>query len=73
MNTGVVSFSGFNGRGIAPGTVLGRELARLALEQTRPAELPLPVTPLRAAPWRACRELGYEAGAQLAHLVGARI
>lgn len=69
----VVSFSGFNGRGIAPGTVLGRELARLVTGQCGPGDLPLPATPLVPASWRALRELGYEAGAQLVHAVQARI
>jgi glycine/D-amino acid oxidase-like deaminating enzyme len=68
----VVSFSGFNGRGIAPGTVFGRELARLILGQTRAADLPLPITPLSAAPLRPLREAGYEIGSQLFHLVDAR-
>ena len=68
----VVSFSGFNGRGIAPGTVFGRELARLILGQTRVADLALPVTPLKAATMRPLREAGYELGARLFHLVDAR-
>lgn len=69
----VVSFSGFNGRGIAPGTVFGRELARLVLGQTQSADLPLPVTPVQAAPLRAVREQGYESGALMLHAMGARI
>jgi glycine/D-amino acid oxidase-like deaminating enzyme len=68
----VVSFSGFNGRGIAPGTVFGRELARLILGRTRAADLALPITPLSAAPLRALREAGYEIGSRLFHLVDAR-
>ena len=69
----VLSFSGFNGRGIAPGTVLGRELARLVLGQSNRDDLPLPVTPVTVAPWRRAKALGYEVGAQAVHLVGARI
>jgi glycine/D-amino acid oxidase-like deaminating enzyme len=72
LDRNVVSFSGYNGRGIAPGTVLGRELARLALGEAGPADLPLPVTPVQPAPLRTVREWGYEAGAQLVHAVGAR-
>lgn len=68
----VISFSGYNGRGIAPGTVLGRELARVALGAATAADLPLPVTPLQPAPLRTVREWGYELGAQLVHAVGAR-
>jgi glycine/D-amino acid oxidase-like deaminating enzyme len=73
LDRNVVSFSGFNGRGIAPGTVLGRELAKLVLGEIDAADLPLPITPVRSAPLRVLREAGYEAGAQLVHLAGARI
>ena len=72
LDRNVISFSGFNGRGIAPGTVLGRELARLVLGEVSLQELPLPVTPVEAAAWRVAKELGYEAGAQLAHAAQAR-
>lgn len=68
----VVSFSGYNGRGIAPGTVLGKELARLVLGEVRPSDLSLPVTQMKAAPLRTVRELAFEAGAQLVHVTGAR-
>lgn len=67
-----VSFSGYNGRGIAPGTVLGRELARLVLGQVTEADLPLPLTEVEPAALRGVREAAYEVGAQLAHWVGAR-
>ena len=69
----VVSFSGYNGRGIAPGTVLGRELARLVSGEIAEADLPLPVTVPEAARLRVAREAWYEVGAQAAHLAGARI
>jgi len=67
-----VSFSGYNGRGIAPGTVLGRELARLVLGTKTEQDLPLPVTPIHRAPLRRARECWYEFGARLVHGVGAR-
>jgi glycine/D-amino acid oxidase-like deaminating enzyme len=73
LDRNVVSFSGFNGRGIAPGTVFGRELARLVLGQVQAADLPLPVTPVQAAPLRAVKERGYESGALMLHAMGARI
>lgn len=69
---GVWSFSGYNGRGIAPGTVFGREFARLVLGQQGEADMALPVTPPRAAPLRAAREAFYEFGARAAHLARAR-
>ena len=64
----VVGFSGYNGRGIAPGTVFGRELARLVLGQIGEADLPLPLTDPRAEPFRFMKEAFYEVGAQAAHL-----
>lgn len=67
-----VGISGYNGRGIAPGTVFGRELADLVLGRKREADLPLPMSQFRRAPLRMVREMGYEAGAQLVHAVGAR-
>ncbi|WP_255429502.1 NAD(P)/FAD-dependent oxidoreductase [Ramlibacter albus] len=73
LDRNVVSFSGFNGRGIAPGTVLGRELARLVLGEVRREDLPLPATPVAPAPLRTARTLGYELGAQAFHLVDARL
>jgi glycine/D-amino acid oxidase-like deaminating enzyme len=73
LERNVLSFSGFNGRGIAPGTVFGRELARVVLGQARLEDLALPVTPIAAAPMRGLRTLGYEAGAQVFHAIGARV
>ena len=64
----VVGFSGYNGRGIAPGTVFGRELARLILGQIGEADLPLPLTDPQAEPFRFIKEAFYEVGAQAAHL-----
>lgn len=68
----MMGFSGYNGRGIAPGTTFGRELARLVLGQIGEEDLPLPVTDVRKPAFRAAREIYYEAGAQLAHLAGSR-
>lgn len=72
LGRGVVCFSGYNGRGIAPGTVFGRCLARLLLGAIGEADLPLPVTDPAAVPGRAAREAYYEVGAQVAHFAGAR-
>ena len=68
----VVSFSGYNGRGIGPGTVFGRELARLVAGQVSAEALSLPLTHIAPAAWKPVREAFYEAGAQVAHAVGAR-
>jgi len=69
----VVSFSGYNGRGIAPGTVFGRCLADLALGAVGEADLPLPVSEPKSAPLRHAAEAFYEVGAQAAHFVDARV
>lgn len=68
----VVSFSGYNGRGIAPGTTFGRTLARLILGEISEADLPLPLTEPEAARYRAVKEAYYEVGAQIAHAATAR-
>ena len=72
LGRNVVSFSGYNGRGIGPGTVFGRELARLALGRVSIEELSLPVSEIAPTAWRPMREGFYELGAQLAHVVDAR-
>jgi glycine/D-amino acid oxidase-like deaminating enzyme len=68
----VVSVSGYNGRGIAPGTVFGRALAELALGVIGDADLPLPISAPKAAWLRRAAEPYYEIGAQIAHFVDAR-
>lgn len=60
---GAFGVLGFNGRGIGPGTVLGRALAEAALDRgPLPALLPPAPDPLRAA-----RSLLWRAGAALWH------
>lgn len=68
----VVGFSGYNGRGIAPGTIFGRTIAHHVLGDLSEDDLPLPVTDPQAQPFRALKESYYEAGAQLAHFAGER-
>jgi L-pipecolate oxidase len=50
LGRNVVSFSGYNGRGIAPGTVFGRCLAQLTLGKVGEDDLPLPVSDARSLP-----------------------
>lgn len=69
----VVAFSGYNGRGIAPGTVFGRILAEHVAGRIREADLPLPVTDASEARLRRLKEAYYEVGAQIAHLADARL
>ncbi len=68
----MVTFSGYNGRGIGPGTVFGRVLAQHVSRRSNDL-LPLPVTQLSGVDWRQLKEFGYEAGAAAAHLVAARV
>ena len=69
----VVTFCGYNGRGIGTGTVFGRLLADHVLGKLSEKDLPLPVTDPDAPALPALREAYYEAGAQIAHAVGARL
>jgi glycine/D-amino acid oxidase-like deaminating enzyme len=69
----VISFSGYNGRGIGTGTVFGRLLADHVLGKLSEEDLPLPVTTPEAPAFPALREAYYEAGAQIAHAIGARL
>jgi hypothetical protein len=52
--------------------VFGRLLADHVLGNLREQDLPLPVTDPEAPVLPALREAYYEAGAQIAHAVGAR-
>lgn len=72
LGRNVISFSGYNGRGISPGTVFGKSLAQLALGAIGERDLPLPVTDVVPARTRAAWEAFYEVGAQAAHLVADR-
>lgn len=69
----MIGFSGYNGRGIAPGTTFGRLLARYVQGEIGDGDLPLPVTPVEAAPFRGAKQLVYEVGAQAAHFVADRM
>ncbi|MDK4740498.1 FAD-binding oxidoreductase [Rhizobium sp. CNPSo 3464] len=69
----VVGFSGYNGRGIAPGTTFGKVLASYIAGNIDDAGLPLPITEPKSDPLRMAKEAYYEMGAQVAHLAGARL
>lgn len=73
LGQNMVGFSGYNGRGISPGTVFGRMLARLVTGEMTEEELPVPVTDPVEPAFRRTREVWYEAGAQIAHLAFDRI
>lgn len=63
----VLSFNGYNGRGIGTGTMFGRILATRIAGSAK--DLPLPVTPPDQVPFRGLRAAAYEHGATLMHLV----
>jgi glycine/D-amino acid oxidase-like deaminating enzyme len=69
----VIAFSGYNGRGIAPGTTFGRILANYVSGRIDDQHLPLPVTAPKSAPLRQMKEMLYEVGAQMVHAAGNRI
>jgi glycine/D-amino acid oxidase-like deaminating enzyme len=64
----MIALAGFNGRGIAPGTVFGREIARHVAGEVSLEEMFLPVSRWRFARLRQVQEAYYEVGAQVAHL-----
>ncbi|WP_455271044.1 NAD(P)/FAD-dependent oxidoreductase [Rhizobium herbae] len=70
MAPNVFSVSGYNGRGIAPGTVFGRALANHVTGE--PNALPLVETPLTPDPWRGLKSAFYHAGAQAKHFIDRR-
>jgi glycine/D-amino acid oxidase-like deaminating enzyme len=63
---------GYNGRGIAPGTVFGRLLAAFICGTIAADELPLPITPQRPARFKLAKEILYRVGSQVAHAFDAR-
>jgi glycine/D-amino acid oxidase-like deaminating enzyme len=68
----MIALAGYNGRGIAPGTVFGRELARHIAGEVPLDAMFLPVTTAQNAAFRTLREGYYELGAQIAHLPPSR-
>lgn len=70
LSPNMISIVGYNGRGIAPGTVFGRLLADMILERTGDADLPLPVsTAPEASGFRTLRSLYVAGGACALHAV----
>ncbi|HTN62195.1 MAG TPA: FAD-binding oxidoreductase [Devosia sp.] len=69
----LIGFSGYNGRGIGPGTVFGRTLADLIAGVVAEPDLPLPLTPTASRPFGPLMESYYEQGAKIAHFLDARL
>ncbi|OCP09369.1 hypothetical protein BC374_02050 [Ensifer sp. LC13] len=66
----VASVSGYNGRGIAPGTVFGRALANHVTGEA--SAIPLAETPVTPDTWRGVKSAFYHAGAQAKHFIDRR-
>lgn len=69
----VIGISGYNGRGIAPGTAFGKLLAAYIAGDIKDTGLPLPASLPEPQPFGRLKELYYEAGAQIAHFATARL
>ena len=63
---GLVGVTGYNGRGITTGTVVGKAFAQYLASDNREA-LPLPFAPLHTLRTAGVRSLFYEVGFQLYH------
>lgn len=63
---------GYNGRGIGPGTILGRALADLLSGRLAPEEMPLPVKAVDPIGFKRLREVFYKTGSKAAHLLSKR-
>lgn len=68
-----VCVTGYNGRGIAPGTIFGRILADYVSGTIGDEDLPILATSPARYRLRGLRENFYDAGSKLAHFVGARL
>lgn len=68
LDKNMATVTSYNGRGIGPGTVFGKLLARYALKGLE-QEIPLPVRRCRKIYLRGLRGLIYEAGARAYHLL----
>ena len=70
-NNGLAIY-GYNGRGIGPGTVFGRAVAKY-FKTGEKAALPFPLTTNPSEPFASLRGLAIEAGARAFHFVDGRI
>lgn len=73
LGRNALAVTGFNGRGIAPGTVCGRVMAHHIAGNLPLSEIPLPVRAPTETPLRRARGLGYRAGAAALHAVAQRV
>ncbi len=72
LDTNLVMVTHFNGRGIGPGTVLGKLMADYVRHKDEKA-IPLPVSQAKPIFMRNMRGIYYETGARLYHLFQRRV
>jgi glycine/D-amino acid oxidase-like deaminating enzyme len=68
---GVFAPAGFNGRGIGPGTVIGKYLAEMLVSGNRD-EFPFPIEGLQRETWRIPRSAYYKYGTLALQLIDRR-
>jgi glycine/D-amino acid oxidase-like deaminating enzyme len=68
---GVYAPAGYNGRGIGPGTVIGKHLAELIAGGSE-QDFPFPLQPLHRESWRGLRAAGYSYGTLALQFVDRR-
>ena len=66
LEQGIYSLIGYSGRGIGPGTVMGKELALHLMKPTH--KMPLAITELDKVSMREIKRSFYEVGAHIHHL-----
>ncbi|MCF6246673.1 MAG: FAD-dependent oxidoreductase, partial [Desulfobacula sp.] len=72
MDENMVAVTNYNGRGIGPGTVFGKLLAKYITDGSA-EDIPLPVSKMKSIMTRHFWRLFYETGARLYHFLQRRI
>ncbi len=71
LASGVFAPAGYNGRGIGPGTVIGKHLAQMLVSGNRD-EFPFPIEDLHREAWRGPRSAYYKYGTLALQLIDRR-
>lgn len=72
LDKSMVMITSFNGRGIGPGTVFGKFMAKYIVDGST-QDIPLPVSKNDLVNYRIFRDLFYETGSRLYHFIQRRI
>lgn len=67
----VFAVGGYNGRGIAAGTVFGEMIGKVMAGEMNELELPVPISDVEPSKFSALREVGFEWGARCTHAMRA--